>query len=170
MEQCSEQSIAYKLWEGITENKSAVVNINLAHKRIVGDAKEKKLPYVIIAEDDIKFLDNGAWKYYLSKRPKQFHLYCGVIYDGPTEGNRIISTKGMSGTNTLYTISREFYDTFLNTDNTKNLDRELGKLALQYDFFICQPMVCYQINGKSDHFKRKMNYDEYLVGKKLYGQ
>lgn len=168
MEQCSEQSIAYKLWDGVIHNNT-VTAISQAHKNIVRDAQEKKLPYVIIAEDDICFSCAGAWKYYLSKMPQTFDLYCGLLYSGEVDSeNRII--KGMSATNTLYTISEQFYSFFLMIDESKNLDMELGKFATLNKYILCNPMVCRQMNGKSDHFNRVMNYDPYLQDKKLYGQ
>lgn len=168
MEQMNEQGIAYRVWSGIP-HKNPVIGINLAHKQIVRDAKERKLPYVFIAEDDIKFSCEGAWKYFLSKMPKVFDLYTGLVYSGQINGGgRII--KGMSGTNTLYAVSETFYDTFLATDDKKNLDRELGKDACVYNYYVCEPMVCYQMDGRSDHFKRKMEYGAFLEGKILYGQ
>jgi hypothetical protein len=174
MEEMQIQSIAYKICPGVTEHQAYTnhVNINLAHKAIVKDAQEKKLPQVIIAEDDIKFSAKDAWKYYLSQTPKEFDLYCGVIYDGEVdpETNRIISTNGMSGTNTLYTIHSKFFDFFLATDNSKHLDRELGKFATLNQYYVCNPMVCYQMGGLSDNHHRELFYDEYLRDIKLYGQ
>lgn len=169
LEEMNEQSIAFNIWEGITTRKTPVENISAAHKQIIQKAKDENWPFAIIAEDDIKFSCAGAWKYYLSKMPKVFDLYVGLVYSGHINSeNRI--TKGMSGTNTLYTISSQFYDTLLATDDTKNLDRELGKDACVHNYYVCNPMVCYQMNGKSDHFNRIMNYDPFLQDKKLYGQ
>jgi hypothetical protein len=174
MEETNLQNIAYKVWPGVTTHQAYTNhrNINSAHKAIVKDAQEKKLPQVIIAEDDIKFSEKGAWKYYLSQTPKEFDLYAGVIYDGEVdpETNRIISTKGMSGTNTLYTISEKFYPFFLATDNSKHLDRELGRFGNINQYYVCSPMVVTQIGGWSDNHKRTLHYDEYLRDIKLYGQ
>jgi hypothetical protein len=174
MEEMCLQSIAYKVWPGVTTHQAYTNhrNINSAHKAIVKDAQEKKLPYVIIAEDDCKFSCTGAWKYYLSQTPKEFDLYCGVVYDGEIDPltNRIISTKGMSGTNTLYTISEKFYEFFLSTDNSKHLDRELGRFGNINQYYVCNPMVVTQIGGLSDNWHRDMYYDEYLRDIKLYGQ
>lgn len=169
MIECNIQNIAFNVWDGITTYQQPYRNISLAHKQIVKKAHEEKWPYAIIAEDDIKFSSPGAWKYYLSQMPSDFDLYCGLMYHGVTdENNRII--KGMSGTNTLYTIHQRFYEFFLMIDELRHLDRELGKFATLNKYILCKPMVCYQMGGISDNFKREMSYENYLIGKKLFGQ
>lgn len=174
MEETAMQNIAYKVWPGVTTHKEYTNhrNISQAHKAIVRDAKSKGLPQVIIAEDDIRFSAAGSWKYYLSQMPKEFDLFCGVVYAGEVDPqtNRIISTKGMSGTNTLYTIHEKFYNFFLAIDESKHLDRELGRFGNINKYYVCNPMVCYQIGGFSDNFKRWYYYEDYLENKKLYGQ
>lgn len=174
MEEMNLQNIAYKVWPGVTTYQEYTNhrNISEAHKNIVRDAQENGLPQVIIAEDDIKFSHPKSWKYYLSQMPEQFDLYCGVIYAGEVDPqtNRIVSTKGMSGTNTLYTISERFYSFFLATDNSKHLDRELGRFGNINEYYVCNPMVCFQSGGFSDNHKRELHYDEYLRDIKLYGQ
>lgn len=174
MEETQIQRIAYKVWPGVTTHKEYTNhrNISQAHKMIVRDAKEKGLPKVIIAEDDIKFSAANAWKYYIENTPNEFDLYCGVIYAGEVDPqtNRIISTKGMSGTNTLYTITKKFYDFFLSVDESKHLDRELGRFGNINQYFVCNPMVAFQSGGWSDNHNRELHYDEYLRDIKLYGQ
>lgn len=181
MEEMNRQNIAYKVWPGVTTHKEYTNhrNISNAHKQIVRDAKEKGLPQVIIAEDDIKFSSAGAWKYYLENTPKEFDLYCGLIYAGEVSPlkkgiisttNRIISTKGMSGTNTLYTISSGFYDFFLAIDESKHLDRELGRFGNINQYYVCNPMVCSQSGGWSDNHMKELTYEAYLENIKLYGQ
>lgn len=169
MEQTNEQGIPYKLWDGILY-KPAHTGISKAHKQIVSWAKFTGKPFVAIAEDDIKFFCKGAWKYFISKIPKSFDLYCGVILHGQTEGNRIVTTTGMSGTNTLYIIHERFYDFFLSIDESKHLDRELGRFSNINEYYVCDPMVCTQMGGYSDNHRQVYHYDGYLVGKKLYGQ
>lgn len=169
LEQTNQQNIAFKIWIGDESTNNPVININLAHKSIVKFAKEQKLPYIRIAEDDLRFTSPNAWKYYLSKMPKVFDLYCGVLYKGNVNDSGRISN-GLSAGLTLYTIAESFYDTFLQTDNALNLDWALNKLSTIYNYYACTPFVVIQNSGYSDHFKRQMNYDAYLLDKKLYGQ
>lgn len=171
MEEMNTQGIPYKEWEGIIY-KPAHTGISKAHKQIVSWAKFTGKPFVAIAEDDIKFSCPGAWKYFLSKIPKSFDLYCGLIYDGEVDptNNRIITTRGMSGTNTLYIIHSRFYDFFLSIDESKHLDRELGRFSNINEYYVCHPMVCTQMGGYSDNHRRDLTYDVYLKGKQLLGQ
>lgn len=172
MEETAMQGIAYKVWPGVTTYKEFTNhrNISLAHKQIVQDAKLKGLPQVIIAEDDIKFSSAGAWKYYLSKMPKNFDLYLGLLYYGKKDENNKLLQGRMSGGLTLYCVAEKFYDFFLSVDESKHLDTELGSFANINDYYICDPMVCEQIGGHSDNWNRVLYYDAYLEGKKLYGQ
>lgn len=165
-----QSNLRYRMWDGVTRNKMPIRNINEAHKQIVIEAKEYKWPYVAIAEDDIRFSCKGAWTYFISKMPKIFDLYCGLMYSGEVDHNNRVISNGMSGTNTLYVVHERFYDFFLSTDNTKNLDRELGSFSNINEYYICNPMVCYQSGGYSDNLKRNMTYEPYLEGIKLFGQ
>lgn len=167
--QSAVQKFNYVLWSGLTTSKQPCTNISNAHKQIVQKAKLKNWPYVTIAEDDCTFTAVGAWNYYLLKMPLDFDLYCGLLYHGEVDKNNKV-TKGMSGSNTLYTIKENFYDFFLMTDNSKHLDRELGKFANINTYIICNPMVCVQMGGYSDNHKRSLSYEAYLEGKKLFGQ
>lgn len=169
MEEMNVQGIPYKMWEGILY-KPAHTGISKAHKQIVQWAKYTSKPFVVIAEDDIKFSCPGAWKYFLSQIPSSYDLFCGVILSGQVDGNRIVTTTGMSGTNTLYAIHERFYDFFLSVDESKHLDRELGRFSNINEYYVCNPMVCTQMGGYSDNHRRVYHYDAYLEGKKLYGQ
>jgi len=167
LEQMNQQMIPFRIWDGVTTEKMVVANISLAHKKIVRYAKEEKLPYIIICEDDIIFTADGAWKYFLQKMPKIFDLYCGVVYAGEIQNGRIV--RGMSGTNTLYAVHENFYDTFLSTNDKRDLDGALGKLAFAHNYYACIPHVVKQIGDYSDHFKRKMNYRAFEEDKIFFG-
>lgn len=172
MEEMNIQNIRYKVWPGVTTHSeySNHRNVSIAHKNIVRDAKEKKLPDVIIAEDDIRFSAKNAWKYYLENTPKDFDLYCGLLYYGKKDENNKLLPGRMSGGLTLYTIAEKFYDFFLSIDESKHLDTELGSFANINDYYICDPMVCEQIGGWSDNHMRTLHYEDYLRDIKLYGQ
>jgi hypothetical protein len=151
----------FKIWKGITNQESTIKNISLAHKQIVQHAKVLKLPSILIAEDDIKFTDFGAFDFYLKNIPTDFDLYLGGIIWGQIE--RQLS-KRFSGT-MLYVIQEKFYDTFLSTDEHYHIDRGLRNKG---KFIVCNPMVAVQHNGYSNNAKRIMNYDVYLKGRDLY--
>lgn len=151
-----------KIWEGIANQETTIKNISLAHKQIVQYAKAIKLPSILIAEDDIKFTDIGAFDFYLKNIPNDFDLYLGGIIWGHTENDN--SVKDFSGT-MLYMIHERFYDTFLSVDEHYHIDRGLKNKGR---FIVCNPMIAVQHNGFSDNSKRKMIYDVYLKGRDLY--
>lgn len=162
-----EQGIEYKIWPGIVINQLPFAGISYAHKSIIKDAKDKKLPRVIIAEDDIYFSNSKSWDYYISNIPDDFDLYFGVVYDSKiNEDNRILT--GFAGL-TLYTVHERFYDTFLGMNSMNNLDRELGKYAYKYRYMVCPEFVAHQRDGFSDHKKANHTYGHLIKGRKMFG-
>lgn len=167
--QCSEQGIVMSVWEGVTEHSTPAKNINAAHRKIVQWAKDSKLPFVIIAEDDILFSAPGAWKYYLSKMPdpKDFDLFLGMVYSAEIKDGRILN--GFSGL-TMYAVSSEFYDFFLSIPDHVHIDRHLGQSAFEKKYFIIEPYVCLQSGGYSDNLRKEMYYEQYTNSMKFYGR
>lgn len=170
-QQLEEQGITeYKLWDGklgiaMRERK---MNIVEGHKQIVRDAKEKGLPYVIIAEDDITFFGKGAWKYYIENMPQSFDMYLGMFYTmnpNATEGLRI--TGEVCGF-TLYTVHERFYDVFLAAPIDKHIDRSIMNLALNHEFYVPEYFVCHQNATQSDNTMGKPDLMRFLKGRKLF--
>lgn len=171
-----EQNIIHQmLWQGITDYKlhrgfydpiNTKKAIHMGHKSIVLSAKEKGLKRCIIAEDDIVFTSKNSWNYFLSQIPKDYDLFCGLIYDGTVENGRILN--GMSGTHSLYCIHEKFYDFFLSQPDDNHIDRNLGMYAFLYNYIVCLPYVVIQRGGWSFNLRMNMWYDVYLVGKELY--
>lgn len=170
MEQMQIQAIRYNVWAGVTEHENPIVNINRAHKNIIRDAKEKNLPRIHVCEDDVLFTAPGAWKYYFQKMPPMFDFYCGLIYYGKFSEHDGKIEVAKSGILTLYTVHQKFYDDFLSTDETINLDRSIGLFAKNRELYTCFPFVAKQISGGfSDHFKRVQDYQYHEVDKKFLG-
>ena len=155
--QAKEQGFAIKFHEGVV-GKIAFKAINKAHKSIVQKAKNNGDAYTIICEDDIRFTSPHAFNYYLSKIPKEFDLFMGMIYAGEIKDGRILN--GFSGL-TLYTVHSRFYDEFLAADPNDHLDRFLGNSAFKNKYYICEPFVCYQSGGYSDNCRQNVNYKVY---------
>lgn len=155
--QAKDQRFALYFWEGIEET-IVHTGVSKAHKQIIKDAKENGLSYVIVCEDDIEFVDLGAFDYYIKNMPKSFDLYMGMIYAGEIKDNRIMN--GFSGL-TLYTVHNRFYDFFLSADETDHIDRWLGNFCYNHEYFVCDKFVCKQSSGYSDRRREKCNYDVY---------
>ena len=150
----------YKIWPSIFDNPICK-GVSRAHKQIVQSAKDENLPEIIIAEDDIKFPAEDGFKYFLSKKPKDFDLYLGGIYRGEIKDGKTTDFSSLH----LYIISQKFYDTFLGIDENKHLDTEL---AGKGDYHVCYPFAAVQYSGFSDVERSKTNFEGLLTGKLIY--
>ncbi len=121
-------------------------------------AKDERLPFVMIAEDDLVFTSVNSWSYYLQNIPDDYDLYLGGIYAGRLDGNKIID--GYSG-HTLITVHERFYDFFLSVDSNDHLDRALGKFCAEKKYIVCLPFVCKQLGGYSENKKRVQEFSMY---------
>lgn len=145
-------------WDGIQNTGKPFTGISQAHKRIVRDAKEKGLEYVVIAEDDLLLTSPGSWDYFLSQKPEEFDLYLGTI-SGGSINQEALEAEQWSGL-ILYMVHSRFYDTFLMADEEKNIDRWLSGQGLEVIekhlgrkpvYKICYPIVAICIDGVSDN-------------------
>ena len=165
IEQLKDQNIVdYKLWEGVFDKENPKCGIARAHKNIVRWAQSQNHPFVLIAEDDIKFTAIGAFEYFIKNEPKEYDLYLGGVMHG--EINEDHSINDFSGL-TLYKIRENFYDTFLSLSEERDIDRELANKG---KFIVCNPFTVVQHNGFSDNKNEYQNFDLYLQQHKLFGQ
>jgi hypothetical protein len=170
--QASEQGFNYKILDGIIDPIIVFRGISASHKRIVMDAKTKRMKRCIVAEDDIKFTSFGAFDYFLSQVPDSMDIFFGSVYEGKiNENGRLIKGEAaneiLSGM-TLYIVDERFYDVFLNINPMNHIDKALGLLADKYEFYVCNPFVAIQANGYSDNKKKECNYDKLLKNRVLY--
>lgn len=156
----------YKIWPGIRSNFS-FNGIREAHQNIVRDAKHRNIPFVIIAEDDIMFLGEGAYDYFTRNIPHvdHFDVYLGGIMWGDILPDNTLQGGWFTGF-TLYVMSNKFYDTFLSIRGVGHIDallRGKGK------YFVCNPMVVSQHGGLSDSNGFIVpSYDHMLKGRNLW--
>ena len=136
---------------------SVVESINASHKKLVQMAKEAGLPYVIIAEDDLMFTADGAWKYYLDNMPQSFDLYLGCTYVKPFSLNKVAGFQ-------LYTVHEKFYDTFLSVSDKVHIDTAMDDLG--GDYHLCQPVVALQRPGFSSNNNAYADYNKQTLTQK----
>jgi len=152
----------YKVWDGI-HDANRVRGISRAHKQIVQYAKDNGLPEICIAEDDLCFLANGAFDYYLHNKPTEFSIYMGGLSNIlKREEDYITDFRGM----TLYTVHESFYNRFLSIPETVNIDAGLKGLG---KYYLCSKVVCSQRAGFSYHKKRHKDYSHLLKQYNVYG-
>jgi len=135
----------YNLWDAIHDVRSVQAGISKAHKQIVQWAKDNELPEVLIMEDDIKLLGEGAFKYFMDNKPKSYDLYLAGIFLGLLqEDNTVKEFTGM----TCYFVNEKFYDTFLGVEEKIHIDAALSNLG---DYKVCVPFVAIQHDGFSQN-------------------
>jgi hypothetical protein len=67
----------------------------------------------------------------------------------------------------FYSIHNRFYDTFLSAPEKKHLDVWLGQECLKYNFYVCDPFICYGQSSFSDNFNRQWVFDEKKLPRNL---
>lgn len=151
----------YKIWDAV-HSDTVIKSINLAHKQIVQDAKERELPFVIIAEDDLQFFGVGAYDYYMNNFPATYDIYSAGIFLGILEEDNTV--KAFTGM-TCYTVHQNFYNTFLATDENEHID---AALAGKGKYVVCNPFAVRQHNGWSSNSRQYSNYDHIFLHRELY--
>lgn len=155
----------YKIWDA-PDDRSIMpfINICRGHKMIVADSLGNGYEFVIIAEDDMRFSCKNSFTYFIQTMPESYDLFFGCIYTGNIQDRRI--THGFSGLQ-FYAVSRRFYETFLSVDEKKHCDVWLGEQCHKYEFYCCEPFICFGQSGHSDNFNRQWLFDESKLPRKL---
>lgn len=151
----------YRIWPGVKTARPSA-GIAMAHQQIVKWAIRENLPEITIAEDDLLFTADDAFKYYQQSKPPTFDLYLGGITYGELMSDNTV--KDFAGTH-LYTIHQNFYSTFLDQNGEMDIDRALKNKG---KFVVCNPMVAIQRDGFSDNRNKVMDYSIYFKGRSLY--
>lgn len=160
-----EMGVMYRFWEGYDDRKvMPFENISLSHKAIVRDAKNRNLDCVLIAEDDLRFSSKKSLEVFVKNVPESYDLYFGMVYTATIQDKRIVH--GFSGLQ-FYSISRKFYDVFLSAPDKKHLDVWLGQQCHLYNYFCCDPFICFGESGYSNNFQREWVFQESKLPRKL---
>jgi hypothetical protein len=166
MEELSSQGITeYEIIPAEVSYKNTMSAINRSHKKAIGLAQERGLPNCLIAEDDLLFVCQGAYKRFLEvfqDISADYDLFLSGFYDSlpiPVT-DRYAKLEGKLSGLHLYIVNSKFYNTFLNAEEIYNLDYwlsspEHGK-AISYSAY---PMLCIQRDGWSDNVKANTDYN-----------
>lgn len=128
----------YKIWPPVEDTNNVIRSINLSHKQIVRDAKDRGLPEVAIWEDDCQIPHSEGWRHFLENKPADFDIYLGGTYGL----NRPI-TNPITGINGFhcYIMRSSFYDRFLSIPDKVHCDTALdgmGRFYVHYPFIAIQ--------------------------------
>lgn len=160
IKELEEQGITdYELIPAIIDKRSVVESINAGHKALVRMAKEKKMPYIAIAEDDLMFTAKGAWQYFLDNIPETYDVYVAATYLMPLEMNLLTGFH-------LYIVHEKFYDKFLSVKDDEHIDNAV--CDLKGDYKICYPFPALQRAGFSSNSKVEVNYNNLIKEKDIY--
>lgn len=149
----------WKLWNPIECTDSVVKSINLSHKQIVQDAKDRKLKEVLIGEDDLMFTCKGAFDYFLRQKPEIYDLYLWGTYIPPISNNMVCGFQ-------LYMVFEKFYDQFLSLPSDIHIDTGMG--VLKGDYHFCYPFPALQRSTWSSNNKAIVNYNAVLKKEDIY--
>lgn len=160
----SEQGITdYEIWPCLIL-PSVIESINLSHKLIVRDAKQKGLREVCIWEQDCMFTSPNGWKHFLEGIPPfPFDIYLAGTYglDRPITGK----TNKINGLH-CYILRGRFYDTFLSTPDNQHIDTSLDNLGIYY---VDYPFTAIQRPGWSANSKAFSDKNMELKDEDVYG-
>lgn len=160
LKEFEEQGITdFKFWDATVNKDSVVGSINRSHKRIIEWAKENNMPFVIVAEQDLKFTREGAWQYFLDNIPNSYDIYLSSTYV------KDLYKKVICGFH-LYICHSKFYDTFLSVPNEVHIDSAMNDTG--GDFHICYPYPALQRIGFSANNKSIVNYNSILSKEDIY--
>ncbi|MES2287391.1 MAG: hypothetical protein V4547_16985 [Bacteroidota bacterium] len=155
----------YKFWNCIINKDSVVKSINASHKMIVNWAKDNKLPYVIIAEQDLHLTCPTSWEYFLKNKPKSYDLYLGCSYIKNQIPNSDVVENLICGFH-LYIVNSNYFDTFLSVQDDQHIDVAIGDL--KGNFVFCKPFPALQRIGFSANNKMIVDYNKVLQEEDIY--
>lgn len=155
----------YRFWTCVMDKDSIVASINASHKMLVKHARDLKLPYIIIAEQDLQFTHPNSWKYFLEKKPDNYDLYLACSYIKNVNPNSEIVDNLICGFH-LYIIHERYYDSFLAVPDNEHIDTAVGDL--KGNFVFCKPFPALQRIGFSSNNKTIVDYNKILLPEEIY--
>lgn len=170
----------YTRFEAV-KTKSGRVGCSMSHLKLLKMAKEKKLPYIVIVEDDIQFKDVELFKklfdnFMNSKLEYDVFLLAGNLRMPAVKVSPNIIKVYKSFTTTGYIVKEHYYDKMINNieeginkllKNYNNgfnaIDTYLMKLQLVDKWYISYPRTVTQKPDYSDIENKKVNYDKVML-------
>lgn len=146
-----------------------------SHKKCIQLAKDKKLPYVLILEDDATFIE-GAENILQDtfNEIQQFEwnmFFLGANLRAPATriSNSLLKLNDAVCAH-AYIVNENFYDTILNIpfifliDMGKMCDMDLqyANLMYEHNIFMCDPMIAYQCSSHSDLVETYVDYNSVI--------
>lgn len=152
----------YRLWPAMFFDgpKRHILGPWAAHKNIVRWAKEQKMPYVWICEDDVKFSHPKAIEYFLSQIPQdgKLNVFLGGLWCSRWVGGELRSWSGVH----CYVVFEKFYDRLLSAPEDIPIDIWISRWHAVYGgnrIDVCRPLVAGCYDGISGTTGKHLSHD-----------
>lgn len=152
IEEMKKLSIPYQFIDGIIDDTKTCFQ---SQQKCVRLAKENRLPYILILEDDAVFTDNVIDVLEQALAEVQTMewdmLFLGANLQAPatTVSPTLLKLQGAYAAH-AYIVHERFYDTILNLHQTCEMDVHYHNLMIDHDVYMCNPMIAYQLPSYSD--------------------
>jgi GR25 family glycosyltransferase involved in LPS biosynthesis len=153
---------SYEIIEGIIDETKTCFQ---SQKKCIQLAKENKLPYVLVLEDDAIFTDNVNDVLYSTFNELQqfnwdmFFLGANLQQTAIKVSETLLKLNGAFAAH-AYMVHERFYDTILNLPHTFEMDMHYNNLMLHHNVYMCDPMIAYQLPSHSDLQDGYRDYNE----------
>jgi GR25 family glycosyltransferase involved in LPS biosynthesis len=144
--------VNYEFIEGIIDETKTCFQ---SQKKCIQLAKENKLPYVLVLEDDAIFTDNIIKVFETTFSELQtlewdmFFLGANLQKVSIRVSPNILKLTGAYAAH-AYMVHERFYDTILNLPQICEMDVHYHDLMSIHNVYMCDPMIAYQLPSHSD--------------------
>jgi glycosyl transferase family 25 len=143
---------SFEIIEGIINEAKTCFQ---SHLKCIQIAKDRKLPYVLILEDDAVFTEDAFEKLeIIFKEVNELQwdmFFLGANLQAPAERltMNLLKLNGAYAAH-AYMVHERFYDTILNLPHTCEMDVHYHNLMPNHNVYMCDPMIAYQLPSHSD--------------------
>jgi GR25 family glycosyltransferase involved in LPS biosynthesis len=153
---------SYEIIEGIIDETKTCFQ---SQQKCIQLAKDNKLPYVLVLEDDAIFTEDVNKVLQSTFEELQQHewdmFFLGANLQKPATkiSDTLLKLNGAFAAH-AYMVHERFYDTILNLPHICEMDMHYNDLMIQHNVYMCDPMVAYQLPSHSDLQDGYRDYNE----------
>lgn len=169
IEEMKKIPISYEFVDGIIDETKTCFQ---SQKKCIRLAKENKLPYVLVLEDDAVFTENVIDVFQKTfKEIQTFNwdmFFLGANLQSPAKrvSDSVLQLTGAYAAHS-YVVHERFYDTILNLPHICEMDVHYHNLMPKHNIYMCDPMVAYQLPSYSDLQDGHRDYNQAMFNNYL---
>lgn len=144
-----------------------------SHRKCIELAKLNNLPYVLILEDDVIFIEKSKEILIKSFEELNSSIKWDMFFLGAnlqSKANRIsdnILKLNNSFAAHAYIVNQNFYNTILNLPPNKEMDVHYNNLMSTNNIYSCDPLIAFQLPSYSDLQPGFKDYNQALINNYL---